>query len=142
MGRRGPKSIADMMVVDSPAGILSRPDAPYDLTDEEADEWRAITASMPGDYFARTHYAPLTQLCRHIVVARRIAQLVDRCVKNKKFDRFEFKDLLKMQAIESAAIMRLCRTMRLTHQTIYRANATGALRPVASLSKAPWDKDA
>lgn len=130
------------MITDSPAGIINRPDAPYDLTDEEADEWRAVVASMPADHFARSHYPILAQYCRHVIASRRIAQLVERCCKNsKKFDREELKELLKMQATESLAIMRLARSMRLTHQAIYKANATGALRPVQSMAKAPWDKD-
>lgn len=142
MGRRGPKSMADLMIADSPAGIINRPDAPYDLTDEEADEWRAVVASMPADHFARSHYPILAQYCRHVIASRRIAQLDERCCKNKKeFSIIEYKELRKMMATESLAIMRLARSMRLTHQAIYKANATGALRPVTALAKAPWDKD-
>lgn len=141
MGRRGPRSISDLMIADSPAGIVNRPDAPYDLTDVESDEWRAIVASMPADHFARSHYPILAQFCRHVVGSRRIAQLIERCCKNKKFDRLEYRELLKMQATESQAIMRLARSMRLTHQAIYKANATGALRPVMALAKPPWAND-
>lgn len=141
MGRRGPRSISDLMIADSPAGIVNRPDAPYDLTDEESDVWVAVVSSMPADHFAPSHYPILSQYCRHVVASRRIAQLSDRCCKQKKFDRVEWKEILKMQATESQAIMRLARSMRLTHQAIYKANATGALRPVMTLSKPPWDKD-
>jgi|SRR5882724_10361184 len=141
MGRRGPKSMADLLITDSPAGIVNRPDAPYDLTDEEADVWRSVVSSMPADHFAPSHYPILAQYCRHVIASRRIAQLVERCCKAKKFDREELKELLKMQATESLAIMRLARSMRLTHQAIYKANATGALRPVRALAKAPWDAD-
>ena len=134
--------MADLMIADSPAGIINRPDAPYDLTDEEADEWRAVVASMPADHFARSHYPILAQYCRHVIASRRIAQLDERCCKNKKeFSLIEYKELRKMMATESLAIMRLARSMRLTHQAIYKANATGALRPVQSMTKAPWDKD-
>lgn len=141
MGRRGPRSISELMIADSPAGIVNRPDAPYDLTDEESDVWRTVVSSMPAEHFAPSHYPILAQYCRHVIASRRIAQLVERCSKNKKFDRVEFKELLKMQATESLAIMRLARSMRLTHQAIYKANATGTLRPVQSIAKAPWDKD-
>jgi hypothetical protein len=133
VGRRGPKSLADVMVAESPAGILNRPDAPYDLTDVEADEWRAIVASMPPEHFARIHYPMLAQLCRHVVASRRVSQLIEHCCKQKKFDRAEYASLSNMQASESAAIIRLCRSMRLTQQSIYRANATGQLRPTAMI---------
>ena len=142
MGRRGPKSMADLLIADSPAGIVNRPDAPYDFTDEESDVWRTVVNSMLADHFAPSHYPILAQYCRHVIASRRIAQLVERCCENtKKFNREELKELLKMQATESLANMRLARSMRLTHQAIYKANATGALRPVQVLAKAPWDKD-
>jgi hypothetical protein len=105
------------LMIDGSTTVIQRPDAPYDLTDEESDEWRAIVASMPADHFARTHYPMLTQLCRHTVASRRVAQLVQQCIKQKKFNRIEYASLLAMHAAESAAIIRLCRSMRLTQQS-------------------------
>jgi hypothetical protein len=140
LGSRGRKSIAELMITDSSTGIINRPDAPYDLTDIESDEWRAIVSSMPPEHFARIHYPMLSQLCRHIVAARRVAQMVEQCARQKKLNRVEFASLLALQAAESAAIIRLCRSMRLTQQSIYRADATGRLRPTAML-KAPWEPD-
>jgi hypothetical protein len=35
---------------------IARPDAPYDLTDEQSDEWWAVVNRMPADWFPReTH---------------------------------------------------------------------------------------
>jgi hypothetical protein len=73
-----------MINADGSTAVVSRADAPYDLTDEESDEWRAIVASMPAEHFARIHYPMLTQLCRHTGAARRVAQLIRQCVKQKK----------------------------------------------------------
>lgn len=139
MGFRGRKSIADLMISDGPNGVINRPDAPYTLTDPEADEWRAIVASMPPEHFARTHYPMLTQLCRHIVASRRVAQLIESVCKQKKLNRAELASLLALQAAESSAIIRLCRSMRLTQQSVIRADATKQLRGRRVTN--PWDPE-
>ena len=87
MGTRGRTSMSELMIPENPTEIVQRPDAPYDLTDEESNEWRAIVASMPADHFMRGNYPILTQLCRHIVASRRVAQLIERAAKDKGFDR-------------------------------------------------------
>jgi hypothetical protein len=74
--------MASLMVPDNPTEIVQRPDAPYDLTDEQSEEWRAVV-TMPPDHFMRGNYALLSQLCRHVVSARRIAQLIEQCAKEK-----------------------------------------------------------
>jgi len=138
LGSRGRKSIADLMI-DGSTAVIQRPDAPYTLTDAEADEWRAIVASMPPEHFARIHYPMLTQLCRHKVQSDRVAQLIEAVCKQKKVCRAEYAALLAMQAVETSAIIRLQRSMRLTHQALYRAESAKP-RPVAMV-KAPWDPD-
>lgn len=120
MGTRGRTSMAALMVPNNPTEIVQRPDAPYDLTDEEADEWRAVVNTMPPDHFMRGNYALLSQYCRHVIAARRVAQLIESVAKQKDFDRKEFGVLLQLQATESAAITRLLRSMRLTQQSVLR----------------------
>jgi hypothetical protein len=63
---------------------LPRPDAPYDVTDEEAEVWRTVVDSMPADHFIPANYHLLTQLCRHVVEARRIAQLIKAIARRKQ----------------------------------------------------------
>jgi hypothetical protein len=75
---RGRKPMAALMISEV-AVPIEYPDAPYDLTDEEADEWRAIVRSMQPDFFNRGNFPVLSQLCRHICNARRIAQLISAC---------------------------------------------------------------
>lgn len=137
MGTRGRTSINELMIPGNPTEIIQRPDAPYDLTDEESDEWRAIVQTMPADHFMRGNYPILAQLCRHIIAARRVAQLIEQTAKNKDFNRREYMVLLQMQATESAAIMRLSRSMRLTQQAVKRADA----KPNGKRTKAPWDAE-
>ena len=137
MGTRGRASMAALMVPNNPTEIVQRPDAPYDLTDEEAEEWRAVVNTMPADHFMRGNYALLSQYCRHVIAARRVAQLINLAAKEKDFDRKEFGILLQLQAMESASITRLLRSMRLTQQSVMRAEAT---KHPTSQTKRPWDR--
>lgn len=140
MTRRGRRSAAELMIARGPsAAIASRPDAPYDLGDLEANEWRAIVDSMPPEHFARVHFPMLTQLCRHIVAARRIDQLIAAVCDRDEFDRAEYAVLLDMQSRETAAIIRLSRSMRLTQLSIWHANNTKRLRPAPMIADAPWN---
>jgi hypothetical protein len=138
MGTRGRPSMASLMVPDS-SEFIQRPDAPYDLTDEQAEEWRAIVSTMDPGHFMRGNYPLLAQLCRHIVNARRLAQLIEQCAKEKDFDRKEFGILLQLEATESAAIMRLSRSMRLTQQAVKRLETTR--HPKGERVKNPWDPE-
>ena len=65
MGKRGRPSIASLMVPHNLTEIIQRPEAPYDLTGEQAEEWRAIAGTM--DPVTLCGGNPLlAQLCRHI----------------------------------------------------------------------------
>jgi len=130
--------MASLMVPDS-SEFIQRPDAPYDLTDEQAEEWRAIVGTMDPGHFMRGNYPLLAQLCRHIVNARRLAQLIEQCAKEKDFDRKEFGVLLQLEATESAAILRLSRSMRLTQQAVKRLETTR--HPKGERVKNPWDPE-
>jgi phage terminase small subunit len=138
MGSRGRKSADSLSVIqNNPIEIVQRPDAPYDLTDEQVDEWRAVVASLPADWFQRGNHALLTQYCREVVAARRVAQLIEQCVAGKTIDHKEFCDLLKLQEASSRTISALLRSMRLTQQSVMRAET--AKRP--SKVKKPWDAE-
>ena len=63
----------------------------------------AVVDSMPADHFTPANYHLLTRLCRHVVEARRIAQLI--------------KAYRKAQLSESSIIQRLSCSMRLTQQS-------------------------
>jgi hypothetical protein len=136
MGARGRIAIASLMNPENPTEVIQRPDAPYDLTDEEADEWRAIVTTMPADHFMRGNHALLGQYCRHIVAARRVAQLIESAAKQPEFDRKEFGILLRVQTAETGSIIRLLRSMRMTQQSVKRAETTK--HPTGQMKK-PWD---
>jgi hypothetical protein len=126
------------MVVNGPHGLtaapVKRPDPPRHLGAAEAVEWREIVGSMPHGSFPRRLYVTLELLCRHTVTANHVSMLLAQCVKQKKFDLREYVTLLNARLEESEMIIRLLRAMRLTHQTLIRADSA-KLRP---RSPGPW----
>jgi hypothetical protein len=129
--------MAELMVPSALAEVMWRPEAPDDLTIEQSEEWHAIVQTMPADHFMRGNYPLLAQLCRHIVSARRIAQLVEKVANRKVLDLKELTALFQLQAAETAAIMRLSRSMRLTQQSIMRAETT---KHPNGPTKRPWEE--
>jgi hypothetical protein len=64
MAQRGRKSASSLTVVRPSSEIVSfirRPEPPAELTDEQAEEWRAIVGVMPADHFMRGNYPLLAQ---------------------------------------------------------------------------------
>jgi hypothetical protein len=118
------------------------------LTREQAVVWNAIVRAEPADWFSASTRPILVQYCRHIVAARRAAEMVKAleasiaemsAVKganpltitlnaSEEFDR-----LLKVQERESRAIVSLATKMRITQQatTNHRGNKIE--------SKKPWE---
>lgn len=135
MGARGRKSAASAeLVAVSAVQTIARPDAPYDLTDEQADEWRSVVDRLPADWFPRETWPILTQYCRHVVTARRVAQLIDAEMKSPEFDVGRYSDLLKMAQRESQVIASLATKMRLSQQATYDKSKK---KPTAA--KRPWE---
>lgn len=118
MGVRGRKSVASLAVA-APIETLERPDAPYDLTDEQADEWWAVVNRMPADWFPRETHGMLAQYCRHVVSARRVAQLIAAEEGKKEIEIPVLDQLYKMQEREGRALSSLATRMRITQQTTY-----------------------
>lgn len=121
MAGRGRQSAAALELAHLAGGVTSvqRPDAPYDLTDEQADEWRAVVNRMPADWFPRETWPLLAQYCRHVVNSRRVAQLVAAAEAGAELDVVTYDRLLKMQERESRCIASLATKMRVSQQTTY-----------------------
>jgi hypothetical protein len=134
MEGRGRKSAASLSVISS-SGIetIERPRPPSDLNQEQAREWVSIVNRMPADWFPRETHGMLAQLCRHLVAARRVADMITALENElsgepeegqtqaqiilgatKAFDR-----LYKMQEREGRAISSLSTKMRLSQQSTY-----------------------
>jgi hypothetical protein len=111
--------------------VINGPEPPYALTDAESDVWRMIVNAMPADHFSPSHFPLLVQLCRHVVASNRVKLLIEQFCKKKQIDCVGLQTLLAMQTSESSAIVRLMRSLRLSPQAIYRADAP-KLRPVST----------
>jgi hypothetical protein len=133
MGTRGRQSVAAMSVAS--VQQVARPDAPYELTDEESEEWWAVVNRMPADWFPRETHSMLAQYCRHVVRARRVAQLVAKCEASASFDLKEYDTLLKMAERESRCIASLATRMRITQQASYDKSK----KKGSALSGKPWE---
>jgi hypothetical protein len=121
----------------SPATIetMQRPDAPYELTDEQASEWHKVVGSMPADWFPVETHGLLTQYCKHVVAARRVSQLIDAEEKAEKLDLDAYDTLLKMQDRESKIMGQLATRMRITQQSTMRVETLKKPKQVAK----PWE---
>jgi chaperone required for assembly of F1-ATPase len=136
MATRGRKSAASLEIVTaSPVGTVARPDAPYDLTDEQTEEWLAVVNRMPADWFPRETHGMLAQYCRHVVAARRVAQLISKAEKQKALDVEAYDRLLKMQEREGRAISSLATRMRISQQATVRAEQARKPKQVDK----PWE---
>lgn len=138
--KRGRKSAGDLVAAQTIAGAVSRlerPAPPSELTDEQATEWWAVVNRMPATYFPRETHAMLVQYCRHVVTARRVAQLIAATEMQSPINVDVYKDLLKMQEAEGRAISSLATRMRLTQQATVNAKTQKPLDLGAA--KKPWE---
>lgn len=138
MGTRGRQSAASLSVI-SGDGVetIRRPAPPSDLTAEQQDEWRAVVNRMSADWFPRETHGMLAQYCRHVVAARRVAQLVEQIEAASDFDIGAYDKALKMQEREGRAISSLATRMRISQQATVRAEK--ARKP--AVVKKPWESD-
>jgi hypothetical protein len=137
-------SVAELMIQENVAEV-PRPDAPYDLSDAEANVWRAICASMPAAHFSRGNYGLLAQLCRHLVAARMLGAIIAAETKKKQIDTKLYQQLLASQEKQSNMIVKLCRSMRLSQGSVTRAKSP-SVRPLngvqaTGMVQNPWEDD-
>lgn len=131
------KSAAALSIV-PPVGVseVRRAAPPEDLTDEQKQEWLAVVNRMPADWFPRETHAMLAQFCRHVISARRVANLLDRMEKAPEaFDIREYEAMLRMQAREGSAMSSLATRMRMTQQSTYDESKK---KPVQGETLRPW----
>lgn len=119
MRQRGRKSAASLEVVASNVSAIERAPVPDDLTDEQSAVWRTITNRMPADWFPAETWPLLAMYCRHVVSARRVAQLIEQEETSESVDIETLDRLYKMQEREGRAMSSLATRMRLTQQTTY-----------------------
>lgn len=134
MEQRGRKSADSLAVSLNDSHIIERPDAPYDLTDEQADMWRMVVASKPADHFSPDLFPLLASYCRHIVEARHISQLIEQAKFGSELDVPEYDRLCKMRERETRAAASMAIKTGLTNSEDRKAKRR------APLKAAPWQK--
>jgi hypothetical protein len=141
MGARGRKSAADLSVVRMEPRI-GRPRPPADLTNEQAEEWRAIVARLPPGWFRREHYGVLANLCRHTSRARFLGRALELCAPENLTTVEGLDHYNKMAAAaerETRSLLACARSLRLTHQSQYDAAKAARGAATASTESAPWE---
>jgi phage gp36-like protein len=137
MGTRGRTSAAELTVAAlATVERVQRPDAPYSLTDEQADIWRQIVARMPADWFPAETHPMLESLCCHIARKRKVEQLLTTAEGTDPFDTKNYNDLALMAERESRVVSSLMTKMRMTQQTTYDKSKKKPLQ-----TSRPWDAD-
>ena len=138
---RGAKASREVFTVVTPGNVevVRRVRAPLELTDEQAAEFQRTVSVMPAEWFCPGNTALLAQLSRHVIMARRIAQMIQRAILAAEDDTVEGRaavfELEKMQLRESAMISRLMTQLRLTPQAVApRGVSAKAVHEVES----PW----
>ncbi|MFE3839468.1 hypothetical protein [Pseudogemmobacter sonorensis] len=135
MGTRGRVSAASLEVA-QPGGVerVQRPDAPYDLTDEQAEVWWRVVNRLPADWFPAETHGLLSDYCRHEVKSRRISQLVAAAESDDPLDIDMLDKLYKMAERESRAASSLATRLRITQQATVSPKAK---KP--GQAKRPWE---
>jgi hypothetical protein len=135
MKQRGRKSSASLSVV---AAIPNyRPEPPPELGPEEAAVWRFTVAAMRPDWFGGETHPLLAQYCRHVVIARTLANAITATTAKSDMVMLDrLNRLLAMQARETAAIAKLATRMRMTQQATRNSKTVANVNP----GPKPWER--
>src|SRR5690625_517057 len=137
MKQRGRKSAGELAVA-SPVLVQPRPDAPVELTPEQADVWNEVVDALPADWFPAETHPLLIQYCRHTIEARRIAQLIDQEGAREELDVATYAALLRMQARETTALNSMASSMRLSQQSSRRDDNSATAKKNRTVTR-PWE---
>src|SRR5690625_2583915 len=137
MKQRGRKSAGELAVA-SPVLVQPRPDAPVELTPEQADVWHEVVDALPAVRFPAEPHPLLTQYCRHTIEARRIAQLIDQECAREELDVETYAALLRMQAREATALRSMASSMRLSQQSSRRDDNAATAKKNRTVTR-PWE---
>lgn len=104
------------LVRENPVEIIRRVAPPLELNAEQREEFVRVVNSMPAEWFVAANTAMLAQYCRHVVMARRIAEAIDGAMSEG--DATKVETLLRAQARESKMISQMMTSLRMTPQAI------------------------
>lgn len=124
MAKTGYQSSAELSVISNVVDINRLPPPVY-FENKHKSTWLSIVNNKPADWFGSEHIAMLESLCRHIVMAQELSIMIDAIIISSDLEDEGLKRLEKLQKmhrVQTQAIDNLMRSMRLSHQSIYRAD--------------------
>lgn len=136
MAARGPKSAASLSVATA-VSTTNRLAPPRYLSPAQKAAWVSVVNARPADWFGDEHEAMLTQYCRHKVQSDIVADQLDKFDPGWMADEEGLKRFDKLGAMlerETRAINALLRSMRLTQQSLIRADKVGGQQK----GRKPW----
>src|SRR5687768_1980422 len=143
MKKRGPKSGAELVVVDE--RYRRPPPPPAELSDAQSQVWRDTVGALRGDWLNRASFPLLVEYARHVCRSRMlegmIAEFEVEWIKHEGGLR-RLNLLLAMAERQTRAIASCARALRLSpsSQMHARSAARRLLNPPADM-KRPWDED-
>jgi len=143
MQQAGRKSAAALSVV-SAVTSLARIAPPGVLTDSERALWLSTVNSKPAEWFGDEHVPMLAEYVRHVTTAELLTGQIaafktEWLIADDGPKRYEI--LLRMRARETGMVNTLARAMRLTQQSIYRADKAATLSGKGGGRRKPWQSE-
>jgi hypothetical protein len=141
MASRGRQSAAALAVV--PFGPKPCPEPPEELTAEQAEIWRAVTATKPPAWFTPDSYPLLVAYCCLVTDFRNVESLLAGFEPGWAGDKDgleRYAKLLQLRCMLSGRLAQLATKMRLAQQSRYdeKAAAVGSSHAVAGTK--PWQR--
>lgn len=116
MEGRGKKSAASLSVA-SVSALPSRIEPPSDLTDAQAEVWRAVVSTKPTEWFDADTAPLLAEYSRATVMCNLLAVQIEAAIAGGEAG--ELKMLLDMRDKESKRLVSIGTKLRLTQQSRY-----------------------
>ena len=145
MLQRGRKSAASLALAGPPQDgsvieLVRRITPPDGLTEGQRQLWTTTVESKPAEWFGPEHAPMLAAYVRHAetinVLTTQIESFDPQWLEDDDGVK-RYEKLTKMRAREVAQMNSLMRAMRLTQQSIYRADKAGTLTGKHAARK-PW----
>ena len=89
MPRTSDDSRAALEIVGGTVEVFRRLRTPAELTDEQRIEFERVVGEMPAEWFTTGNTAMLVQYCRHVVTARRIAELIEAAISEGEAEELD-----------------------------------------------------
>jgi hypothetical protein len=125
---RQSRASRELLTVVTPGNVevVRRLRPPLELTEEQTAEFQRVVSQQPADWFSPGNLALLCQYCRHVIMARRIADLIETEMADPTANPTRLNALIMAQRQESSIICRLMTQLRLTPQAVAPSRTSAA----------------